>query len=753
MDGSSLFTMILRRYDHRLRSHSSSLLIMNLIIVLVMSTLYAAVNTPLALAEGNEVKPVIHPLPYLNTTLRTSSPNIMAAKREGAPAAPKGPICKREEHEKCVEFYATPLHFYGGEVQVEPTVFLIFWGSNFQKGTLETQLRELYNSFMTLPGGNLAYQGILTQYHGHDHLSENKEADIGSTILFGGRWDDNRESAPKSVTRQAVEEEVHQAIQVNSWPQNNPNAQFIVFIPSGSTISSALQKEGECGFHTVTTEGNLVYAFVPYQGLPEFGGACLASVGEENGNHSTMATASHEYAEAATDPHPTEHVVETHGWTNTENKEIADICDRGAIELKTGAGIWVQELWGNNEKGCVLADPPEPLPPAPSVTTGSATGVTACAATLNGTVNPHESESHYHFQYGVTTSYGSSTPEGNAGFGEVSVPVNTHVTGLASGATYHYRLVASSFVGTGLGEDRTFTTPFTPPVYSSQFGTVGAGEGQFNSASFDAVDANGNVWVTDSGNNRVEEFTGSGKFIRIVGSKGIGGGQFIYPTGIAVNRATGDIYVADYSNNRIEEFSTTDGKFIREFGTFGHGNGQLLLPDGLALDASGNVWVVDSGNYRVERFSSTGTFISTFGSMGTGNGQFSSPVAIAIDSSSNVYVTDNESNLNEVNRVEEFSSQGSYLRQFGSKGSGNGQFDGPHAITSDPITENIFVSDEKNNRVEVFTPTGTFLGKFGVLGSGQGQFSLTRGITIDSTGDVYVIDAGNNRVEKWIPPC
>ncbi len=94
----------------------------------------------------------------------------------------------------------------------------------------------------------------------------------------------------------------------------------------------------------------------------------------------------------------------------------------------------------------------------PEASTSAASSVTEEQATLNGTVNPKGTTTHYYFQYGETTAYGSSTSEGNAGSSTSSVPENATVTGLQAGTTYHYRIVASSAGGTSYGADQTFTT-------------------------------------------------------------------------------------------------------------------------------------------------------------------------------------------------------------------------------------------------------------------------------------------------------
>ena len=99
----------------------------------------------------------------------------------------------------------------------------------------------------------------------------------------------------------------------------------------------------------------------------------------------------------------------------------------------------------------------QPLPPEAS--TSAASSVEEEQATLNGTVNPRGTDTHYYFQYGATTAYGSSTSEGNAGSSTSSVPESAAVTGLQAGTTYHYRIVANNTGGTSYGADQTFSTP------------------------------------------------------------------------------------------------------------------------------------------------------------------------------------------------------------------------------------------------------------------------------------------------------
>jgi streptogramin lyase len=147
--------------------------------------------------------------------------------------------------------------------------------------------------------------------------------------------------------------------------------------------------------------------------------------------------------------------------------------------------------------------------------------------------------------------------------------------------------------------------------------------------------------------------------------------------------------------------------------------------------------VTDYNNNRVEEFSSSGSFLmgigagysgvsGTIGSSGTGNGQFNAPNGISIDSSGNVWVADLNS------RVQEFNSSGTYLNQLGngSNGCGLGQLNNPISIAFD-ASGNAWVTDWGCDRVEEFTSSGTYLSVFGgSYGSGNGQFNGLTGIAI-----------------------
>ena len=137
------------------------------------------------------------------------------------------------------------------------------------------------------------------------------------------------------------------------------------------------------------------------------------------------------------------------------------------------------------------------------------------------------------------------------------------------------------------------------------------------------------------------------------------------------------------------------------------------------------------------------TFLFQWGSQGTNNGQFNGPNDIAIDSSNNVYVPDQNNS-----RIEKFDGNGNFLTQWGSFGSGNGQFEYPDGIAVDS-SNNVYVADGFNYRVEKFDGNGNYLTQWGSLGTGNGQFEQPDAIAVDNSNNVYVVDPGNSRIEKF----
>ena len=231
-------------------------------------------------------------------------------------------------------------------------------------------------------------------------------------------------------------------------------------------------------------------------------------------------------------------------------------------------------------------------------------------------------------------------------------------------------------------------------------------------------------------------------FVSKWGSAGAANGQFDNPSGIAVD-GTGNVYVIDTNNNRVQKFRG-DGTFLLSWGALGSGNGQFQFPRGIAIDPAGNVVVADSDNNRVQKFTSTGSYITQWGTAGSGNGQFQQPRAIATDAAGFIFVTEDAFTTK---RVQKFNSTGVYVSQWGAPGSGNGQFASPRGIAVDD-SGYVYISDTLNNRVQKFTNSGAFVTKWGANGSGTGQFVFPIGVTARN-GQIFVVDQNNNRVQQF----
>ena len=261
-----------------------------------------------------------------------------------------------------------------------------------------------------------------------------------------------------------------------------------------------------------------------------------------------------------------------------------------------------------------------------------------------------------------------------------------------------------------------------------------------------AVDSTGNIYVVDSArdpyhNNDlvdlIKKFSTNGTLIKKWGTLGTADGQFKTAGGIA-NDSSGNVFVTDSGNQRIQKF-TINGTFVTKWKVSGR-------PDAIAIDKSGNAYVVvEDRNSRdhIEKFSTNGTLIKKWGMPGKGDGQFSIVLGIAVDPSGNVYIADFGNNI-----IQKFNGDGKFVTKIGtpciydktihrcSNESDEVLYDpGPIAVDN---SGSIYVVDNSTN-IKKFTSNGTFVTKIGTPIENE-----ISGIAVDSNSRIYLTNLGSS---------
>ena len=213
-------------------------------------------------------------------------------------------------------------------------------------------------------------------------------------------------------------------------------------------------------------------------------------------------------------------------------------------------------------------------------------------------------------------------------------------------------------------------------------------------------------------------------------------GQFFKPQSLATDGEQ-NIYVADSGNSRVQKF-TSDGKFLLSWGTNGKEDGQFLFPTGIATFEN-FVYVVDEKQFTVQKFDSEGNFILKWGEFGMKPGQLNMAKEITVDSDGFVYVVDT---LN--HRIQKFTADGEFVSSFGKYGFVDGGLKTPVDIVING--DFIYVSDPGNNKIEKYTSDGIYLKTFDQSFGGK---SITpKGLATDPDGNIYLIDPVNQRILK-----
>ncbi len=245
----------------------------------------------------------------------------------------------------------------------------------------------------------------------------------------------------------------------------------------------------------------------------------------------------------------------------------------------------------------------------------------------------------------------------------------------------------------------------------------------------------GQLVVVESNGTTVSVLTPEGEKIRTFG-------QLNNAHGVTVDKDD-NIYVVDCGNNRVNKFSS-DGEFVAAVGSPGSGNLQFSSPIGICYNRrDNNLYVPDQSNHRIQVLSTELKFVRCFGTPGNGNGQLQQPLYATFDSANNLYVTEYANH-----RVQVVTAEGQFLRVFSQKADGQ-KLSRPYAIAIDS-SDTVYVSENGPSHVShvsVFTSQGVCITTFGGPGTKEGQFKYIHGLSIDRNDSIVVSDYTNGRLQ------
>ncbi|MBI2006400.1 MAG: HYR domain-containing protein, partial [Nitrosopumilales archaeon] len=254
-----------------------------------------------------------------------------------------------------------------------------------------------------------------------------------------------------------------------------------------------------------------------------------------------------------------------------------------------------------------------------------------------------------------------------------------------------------------------------------------------------AVDSEGNVYVTDLGNKRVQKFDNDGVFVAAWGNSNENV-EFAEPTGIAVYDDL--VFVVDSKLGTVQKFDSI-GNLVAKWGSVGKEKGQFTKPNGIAVSKDGLVYVADTENHRVQKFTLDGKFISEFY---PGDSKYSKdlPVDIAIDKDGNIYVSDPS-----LNKISKYDYEESFIKKLGPNVGGYPMT--PYGITTD-LQGNVYAADGSRDRILYLDKEGATITIFGSTGIGNSQFKVPLDVAMDPQGHLFVVDSNGHRIQKFDTP-
>ncbi|MDE0316921.1 MAG: NHL repeat-containing protein [Candidatus Poribacteria bacterium] len=280
-----------------------------------------------------------------------------------------------------------------------------------------------------------------------------------------------------------------------------------------------------------------------------------------------------------------------------------------------------------------------------------------------------------------------------------------------------------------------------PPIldvsYVETIGRAGQGAGEFLMPMGLIIDAYGQLYIADAGNNRVQVIDSNGHFVAEFGSYGWRDGEFDFPNDVDLSLDT--LYVADTGNNRVQYCNLVNRIFYPLTTT--SQDFQFDAPEGIGLGRNGEVFVVDTLNHRWVQFSRNLAPVFTIGSFGSSREQFWNPTDLLVNPHGTVYVVDTGNH-----RIMSYDFSGNPIRTWGKEGNALGQFREPKRLAIDSWNY-LYVTDSGNRRIQVFTAEGRAVIEFTVK-----TLLNPCGIAVSEKGRVFVTDtdAGDIKVFQMI---
>jgi predicted membrane-bound mannosyltransferase len=311
-------------------------------------------------------------------------------------------------------------------------------------------------------------------------------------------------------------------------------------------------------------------------------------------------------------------------------------------------------------------------------------------------------------------------------------------------------------------EPPTFEDPYADRIFdfgaSLVIGQEGVSPGEFFRPRDIALAPDGSIYVADTANHRIQHISPDGELLNVWGSYAnrlegeAPGGTFNEPWGIAV-APDGNVYVADTWNHRVQWF-TPEGEFLGMFGQEGYGEAATSFwgPRDVAVDSTGRVYVSDTGNKYIKVFDRDGNSIGQFGGAGYLPGYLDEPVGLTVSEQDTIYVVDTwNQRVQGFTPIEENNTFAPVTEWEVDAWYGQSLENKPYIDTG--IGGAVCTTDPEAFRVLCFTGNGEFLGGWGgIFGSASNQFGLLSGVAVSDEGTVWVVDSGNHRVMRFEPP-